>query len=85
MSDRYYLTSEFTFVWDEEKNQNNIRKHGISFETAALVFNDDLRLEFPDVEHSKGEERYNTIGLMEVQNEQYRENPNISHARVQRA
>lgn len=24
--------------WDENKNQLNIRKHGISFQTAALVF-----------------------------------------------
>ena len=24
--------------WDDEKNNINIRKHGISFETAALVF-----------------------------------------------
>jgi len=24
--------------WDETKNQRNIKKHGISFQTAALVF-----------------------------------------------
>ena len=24
--------------WDENKNQQNIKKHGISFQTAALVF-----------------------------------------------
>ena len=24
--------------WDENKNQRNIKKHGISFQTAALVF-----------------------------------------------
>lgn len=26
------------FEWDEENNQINQRKHGISFETAAYVF-----------------------------------------------
>lgn len=24
--------------WDENKNQQNIKKHGISFQTAALVY-----------------------------------------------
>ena len=65
MPDRYYSIDDLTFVWDEDKNQRNIRKHGIDFETAALVFNDDLRLEFPDLEHSEDEDRYNTIGLVE--------------------
>ena len=30
--------------WDENKNQLNIRKHGISFQTAALVFADEERI-----------------------------------------
>jgi len=64
MPDRYYSIDELTFVWDEDKNQANIKRHGLNFETAALVFNDDLRLEFPDVEHSEIEDRYNTIGLV---------------------
>ena len=54
----------FSFVWDEDKNQINIKKHGIDFKTAALVFNDDLRLEYPDPEHSETEARYRTIGLV---------------------
>ncbi len=29
------------FEWDELKNEANKRNHGISFETAAFVFNDD--------------------------------------------
>lgn len=28
------------FEWNEEKNRRNRRKHGISFETASLVFED---------------------------------------------
>jgi uncharacterized protein len=31
------------FEWDEDKNQKNIAKHGISFEEASLVFEDPNR------------------------------------------
>ncbi|MEZ3444383.1 MAG: BrnT family toxin [Lachnospiraceae bacterium] len=33
------------FEWDEDKNQLNLKKHGIDFETAMLVFNDMQRIE----------------------------------------
>ena len=52
------------FEWDEEKNQLNLKKHGIDFETAMLVFNDLQRIEIYDVEHSINEDRYNTIGMV---------------------
>ena len=29
---------EMRFEWDEQKNQVNIRKHGISFELAQQIF-----------------------------------------------
>ncbi len=64
MPDSYYFSEPFSFVWDESKNQLNIKKHGIDFKTAALVFYDDLRLEYPDPEHSEAEARYRTIGLV---------------------
>ena len=64
MPDNYLRYGELSFVWDEEKNKKNIRKHGISFSVAARVFEDDLRLEYPDPEHSQDEERYLTIGLV---------------------
>lgn len=64
MPDQYYLYEPFSFVWDEDKNQINLRKHGIDFKTAALVFLDDLRLEYPDPDHSENEDRYRTIGLV---------------------
>ncbi len=64
MSNVYYLYGSFSFVWDEEKNRKNLQKHGIDFKTAAMVFDDDMRLEFPDLEHSEDEERYRTIGLV---------------------
>ena len=53
------------FVWDENKNKANRKKHGIDFQDAVLVFNDDNRIEFYDESHSEDEDRYDTIGLVE--------------------
>ena len=53
------------FVYDAHKGEINLRKHGISFETAAYVFLDNLRLDFEDNIHSSiDEERWITIGLV---------------------
>ena len=51
--------------WDEDKNRINIEKHGISFETAALVFADENCQELYDEDHSIDEDRYIAIGLVE--------------------
>ena len=51
--------------WDENKNQQNIRKHGISFQTAALVFADEERIEYYDVIHSVNEDRYVVLGCVQ--------------------
>ena len=50
------------FEYNEEKNRQNIKKHGISFRSAARVFFDFDRIEFYDEENSLEEERYDTIG-----------------------
>ncbi|MBR2600668.1 BrnT family toxin [Candidatus Saccharibacteria bacterium] len=50
--------------WSESKNAVNVKKHGLSFETAALVFEDVNRVEFYDTVHSVGEDRYITIGIV---------------------
>lgn len=50
------------FEYDEQKNQTNIRKHGISFKSAARVFFDYDRIELYDDEHSEDETRHDTIG-----------------------
>ena len=49
------------FEWDENKDEVNRAKHGISFETAALVFEDANRLLFVD-RVEDGEERWHAIG-----------------------
>lgn len=50
------------FEWDEQKNQLNKAKHGVSFETAAYVFFDENHIEMYDFEHSVDEDRYIAIG-----------------------
>lgn len=39
------------FTWDPEKATSNKRKHGITFEEAATVFDDPLALIQPDKAH----------------------------------
>ncbi len=51
------------FEWNYEKAEENYQKHGVSFETATMVFLDDERLEIFDQEHSsQAEYRYIVIG-----------------------
>jgi len=54
------------FVWDENKRRANLKKHGLDFQDAPLVFLGDF-LYREDVRRDYGETRY--IGIGE-QNEQ---------------
>ena len=54
---------ELRFEWDERKNGENQRKHGVSFEEAQTVFSDDNALLIADPDHSDGEERFLLLGL----------------------
>lgn len=56
---------ELYFEWDDTKENINIQKHGINFTIAAKVFLDPNRLERYDEKHSRYEDRYNTIGLVD--------------------
>lgn len=51
-----------SFEWDEDKNQTNQRKHGISFEEAETVFYDDNASQFWDDNHSETEDRFLLLG-----------------------
>lgn len=54
------------YEWDNEKNQLNQKKHGISFDMAALVFEDErclVRLERVD---ERGEQRWHAIGAVRL-------------------
>jgi uncharacterized DUF497 family protein len=54
---------ELRFEWDDSKSALNIRKYGISFEEAALVFSDPNCYELYDWIHSLMEKRWFIIGL----------------------
>ena len=50
------------FEWDEFKNLLNQQKHGVSFEDAQQVFDDEKRIIIRDLEHEKGEKRFFCFG-----------------------
>ena len=53
------------FEWDENKNQENIEKHGVSFELAQYAFADPQRVIAEDITHSQDEQRYYCFGKVE--------------------
>ncbi len=48
--------------WDPNKANQNIRKHGVSFEEAATIFEDPLSSTIEDIQHSQTEERLIIVG-----------------------
>jgi uncharacterized DUF497 family protein len=50
------------FEWNEDKNRRNLRKHGIDFDTASLVFDDPHYVAVLD-RIVDDEERWQTIGI----------------------
>ena len=53
-------------IWDEAKNQINIRKHKISFEEAKTVFYDPNGKIIDDPDHSNEEDRFIILGLSKM-------------------
>ena len=51
------------FVWDPEKNRENIKKHRVSFEEALTVFSNFPLEIFYDPDHSVEEERFIAVGF----------------------
>ncbi len=51
------------FEWDSIKAKSNLRKHDISFEEAATIFNDPNMLTIYDEENSLYEDRCITLGI----------------------
>jgi uncharacterized protein len=52
----------YNFEWHPIQARANLRKHRVSFESAAELFRDPLANTIRDEEHSEGEERWVTIG-----------------------
>ena len=53
-------------IWDEAKNQENIRKHKVSFEEAQTVFYDPEGKLISDPDHSVEEDRFIILGLSKM-------------------
>lgn len=59
---------QYNFEWDANKARTNLKKHGVSFEEATLVFNDPMSLTlFDDEASSELEERWVTLGQVRGQ------------------
>jgi hypothetical protein len=51
------------FEWDNWKADENLRKHALSFERAALAFHDPFAVEWVDLRQAYGEERIILLGM----------------------
>lgn len=49
--------------WDKKKEESNVKKHGISFDEASTVFDDDNARVIYDPDHSEDEDRFIILGL----------------------
>jgi len=56
-------TIGMTFVWDEKKNRENIRKHGIAFRDVVDLFNHPMLIRM-DTRRDYGEDRWIGVGLL---------------------
>ncbi len=54
---------EIRFDWDEKKNRENRKKHGVSFEEAQTVFLDECAIRYYDPDHSQDEDRFIMLGM----------------------
>lgn len=53
------------FEWDSKRNQENQKKHGVSFAKAQFAFADPKRVIAEDLSHSSGEKRSYCFGWVE--------------------
>jgi uncharacterized DUF497 family protein len=53
-----------TFIWDENKNRSNLKKHGVDFNDAVRAWYDPDRLDYFDTEHSSDEVRWIFLGAV---------------------
>lgn len=54
------------FEWDDDKAASNVRKHGIRFEVATVVFLDPVQIDFDASRALDGEVRRKTVGVLEA-------------------
>ena len=52
------------FLWDEDKNRANLKKHGVDFDDAVRAWHDPDRVDFFDREHGLDETRWIFLGAV---------------------
>lgn len=52
-----------SFSWDDRKERENQRKHGVTFEEAATAFADENARVKHDPDHSQDEDRFLLLGF----------------------
>jgi uncharacterized protein len=57
---------DLEFEWDETKDETNLKKHGVSFLTAAAIFSNE-RLERIDDREDYGELRWIALGRVGIE------------------
>ena len=70
------------FAWDAAKAEENLRKHGVSFEEGSTVFADENARLKHDPDHSRDEDRFILLGFsaklrLLIVCHAYRENDNV--------
>jgi len=53
--------TSMNYEWDENKANENIRKHGVHFADAVIALEDENALTIEDFHHS--EQRFKTLGM----------------------
>ena len=51
------------FIWDDNKAESNVKKHGITFNEGTTVFDDDSARVIFDPDHSVNEDRFIILGI----------------------
>ena len=54
------------FEWDENKAATKQQKHGITYQEAATVFQDEDALQIFDPDHSEDEDRFILLGKSSI-------------------
>jgi len=75
------------FKWDINKEQQNLLKHGVTFEQASYVFSDPFALSKYDDNHSDKEERWILLGKSITETilvvvHTFRDNDDIEYVRI---
>ncbi|MHB9296075.1 hypothetical protein PilKf_01829 [Pillotina sp. SPG140] len=58
------ISDDRRFEWDDEKDERNVERRGISFSKILEIFDDPTFLTGYDTDHSETEDRYFGIGRL---------------------